>query len=175
MLHTHTRSRRVDLVPTTADDSATFYRTLVASGIESPPAPSAIAADFAQVNALFLVHRRDSGDIIGYSTLHNLGACHIEAGLYTDTSRSRHGIGGEAVVLTINYGFAAFRVDKMIVRTTEASFDGIGAAFDADGREGRLPGHAFFRGRPWDVHAFAMHRAEWEEYISHVAPAIACS
>ncbi len=75
-------------------------------------------------------------------------------------------------MLTINYGFATYNVDKMIVRTTEASFDGIGAAFDADGREGELPGHLYFRGRLWHLHSFAMQRAEWDEYMEHLGPVI---
>lgn len=172
-LHPHTCARRVRLRPASAADGATFYRTLLAAGVESLPPPDRIAEDFASVTALFLIERRADGETIGYSTLHNRGrAGHLEAGLYTDTSRARHGLGGEATVLTINYGFATYPIDKMIVRTTEASFDGIADAFDAEGAEGALRDHLYFRGRTWDLHAFAFGRAEWLEYMRHVEPVI---
>ncbi|MEU4806645.1 GNAT family protein [Actinosynnema sp. NPDC023587] len=173
MLHPHVKSRRVRLRPTTADDSATFYRTLLHAGVESLPPRAAIEQEFAHLDALFLLERRDTGEVIGYSTLHGHNpAGHIEIGLYTDTTRARHGVGGEGLVLTMNYGFAVYDVGKMIVRTTEASFSGIGEEFDAEGREGVLPDHLYFRGGLWDLHCFAMRRAEWEEYMEHVGPVL---
>lgn len=173
MLYPHVKSRRVALRPATAANGSTFYRTLLNAGVESPPPMEEIEQDFAHLDALFLLERRDNAEIIGYSTLHRLNqAGHIEVGLYTDTARAKHGVGGEGVVLTINYGFAAFNVSKMIVRTTKASFAGIGEAFDADGREGVLPDHLYFRGGMWDLHCFAMQRAEWEEYMQHVGPVL---
>ncbi|WP_158890372.1 GNAT family N-acetyltransferase [Amycolatopsis anabasis] len=173
MLYPHTKSRRTVLRPTTTANSETFYKTLLRAGIESLPPMDSIAEDFACLDALFLVERRDNGEVLGYSTLHRSNtAGHIEMGLYTDTTRARYGIGGEAVVLTINYAFATLNIDKMIVRTTEASFAGLGEALDNEGLEGVLPGHLYFRGNLWDLHCYAMRRAEWEEYMHHVGPVL---
>ncbi|MFF0744474.1 GNAT family N-acetyltransferase [Streptomyces sp. NPDC004111] len=160
VLFPHTRSRRLELRPASADDRAEFVRTLLRTGIESvTPARARASLDSC---ASFLVALRTSGDVIGFSTLHGLDpAGHLRSGLYLDPARARFGVGAEGMYLTTNYAFAAFPVAKLLGQTTEATFGSIGVAND-DEAKGVLEEHLYFRGRHWNLHNFEVTRDEWD-------------
>lgn len=166
MLFPHARSRRVELRPAAASDGAVFLQTLLEAGLESFRIAEIPAESFKRMNAMFLVVRRGSDEVLGFSTLHGISqAGHIRNGVYLDPRRARFGIGSEAVQLTINYAFATFDIDAMIVQTTEASFAGFGITDDGDQKEGVLEEHLFFRGTLWDLHSYRVRRADWESYV----------
>ncbi|MBZ2409380.1 GNAT family N-acetyltransferase [Streptomyces albidoflavus] len=164
MLFPHTRSRRLELRPATAADTAEFTRTLLRTGIESvSPAGARRSLD---ASAAFLVALRDSGDVIGFSTLHGLDAAgHLRSGAYLDPARARLGVGAECIYLTINYAFAMFPVDKLLAQTTEATFDSVGVNPRDNDAKAVLRDHLYFRGRHFDLHSFEITRAEWEQYV----------
>ncbi|TKK79064.1 GNAT family N-acetyltransferase [Herbidospora galbida] len=166
MLFPHTRSRRVTLSPASSLDGAAFFRALLESGLESFRFAANASEGFKRLDAMFLVRRNTTGDVLGFSTLHGLStAGHIRNGVYLDPARSKLGIGSEAVQLTINYAFAAFPIEQMIVQTTEASFARFGLGDDETQKEGVLPEHLYFRGRLWDLHSYRIHRHDWESYV----------
>jgi RimJ/RimL family protein N-acetyltransferase len=171
LTYPHAKSRRIALRPATAADSETFYRTLLSTGIESLPSIDTIAEDFGGLDALFLIESRATGEVFGYSTLHGHNeAGHIEMGVYTDTERARHGMGVEALMLTINYAFLAFNVDKLYIRTTEASFAGVDDYMGKEGWEGTFFEHLYFQGTYWNLHSYVMLRSEWVDYGREMAP-----
>ncbi|MER7109316.1 GNAT family N-acetyltransferase [Streptomyces sp. NPDC000229] len=165
MLFPHTRSRRLEFRPASADDRSEFTRTLLRTGIESV-SPAAGARASLGANAAFLVAQRDSGDVIGFSTLHGLDpAGHLRSGAYLDPARARLGVGAECIYLTINYAFAMFPIDKLLAQTTEATFDSVGVNPKQNDAKGVLRDHLYFRGRHYDLHSFEITRSEWERYV----------
>ncbi|MEV4011784.1 GNAT family protein [Nonomuraea angiospora] len=156
----------MELRPASASDSAVFLQTLLEAGLESFRFAANAAEGFKRLNAMFLVVHRNSGDVLGFSTLHGISqAGHIRNGVYLDPRRAKLGIGSEAVQLTINYAFAMFDIAAMIVQTTEASFAGFGLTDDDSQKEGVLAEHLYFRGRLWDLHSYRVRRADWESYV----------
>ncbi|NUK25070.1 GNAT family N-acetyltransferase [Streptomyces lunaelactis] len=163
MLFPHTRSRRLELRPASADDRSEFVRTLLRTGIESvTPARARATLDSS---AAFLVALRSSGDVVGFATLHGLDpAGHLRSGLYLDPERAKYGVGAEGMYLTTNYAFAAFPVDKLLGQTTEATFGSIGVTND-DEAKGVLDEHLYFQGRHWNLHNFEVTRSEWNVLV----------
>ncbi|MFJ7075520.1 GNAT family N-acetyltransferase [Streptomyces sp. NPDC098781] len=163
----HTESRRLRLDPATSDTARdTMLGTLLRTGIESLR-PSAGAGGLMDNScAAFLVRRRSSGDVLGFSVLHGLSpAGHVKCGLYLDPEKTRLGVGAEAAHLTYNYAFATFDISKVIVQTTEASFASFGLTEGAPRKTAVLGNHLYFRGRYWDLHTYEVHRAEWEDRV----------
>jgi hypothetical protein len=156
----------VELRPASASDGTVFLQTLLDAGLESFRFAANSAEGFKRLDAMFLVLRRGGDEVLGFSTLHGISpAGHIRNGVYLDPRRAKLGIGSEAVQLTINYAFAMFNVDAMIVQTTEASFAGFGLTDDDSQKEGVLAEHLYFRGRLWDLHSYRVRRADWESYV----------
>jgi RimJ/RimL family protein N-acetyltransferase len=153
----------VVLRPATAADQAQFFRTMLRTGIESVRATvPRIAGVPKQIDAAFLVAKRGSGEVMGFSLIFDLGqAGFVRCGTYLDPQRARLGIGSEAVGLTINYAFAVFDVDRVITDTTEASFGFFGVRSEGDDVRNTLPEHLYFRGRYWDLHGFEITRDEY--------------
>jgi hypothetical protein len=167
LLFPHTASRRIVLRPATATEQAGFFQTLLRTGLESirPAAPPS-KARLRMCNAAFVVARRNTDEVLGFSTLHGLDpAGHIRSGVYLDPERARLGIGTEAIHLSTNFAFATFNIDKLIAQTTEASFGAFGLALDDGQKEGVLHDHLYFRGRLWDLHTFRIERRDWESYV----------
>ncbi|MFE6690674.1 GNAT family N-acetyltransferase [Streptomyces sp. NPDC057743] len=167
MLFPHTTSRRLAFRPASAADHADLIRTMLRTGIESvSPSGRAGNRDLSACDAAFLVTRRGSGDLLGFSTLHGLDqAGHVKAGVYLDPERARLGVGSEAIYLTINYAFAMFAIDKVIAQTTAATFGSVGIAPEDDTATAVLSDFLYFRGRHWDLHTFQLERAEWERHV----------
>ncbi|MBK1787851.1 GNAT family N-acetyltransferase [Prauserella sp. ASG 168] len=117
-------------------------------------------------DALFLILRRGTNEVLGFSTLQARSpAGHIRSGIYLDPAKARFGVGSEATHLTINYAFATFDLEKMILQTTEASFGGFGTALDPEEQEGILREHLYFRGRHWDLHSYKVTRDDWDACV----------
>ncbi|MFD7915402.1 GNAT family N-acetyltransferase [Streptomyces sp. NPDC059752] len=162
VLFPHTRSRRLELRPASADDQGQFIRTLLQSGIESVNATRTKRTSMDSC-ASFLVARRTTGDVLGFATLHGLDpAGHLRAGLYLDPERSRLGVGAEGMYLMTNYAFAMFPIDKLLGQTTEATFGAVGISADDDTAQAVFPEYLYFRGRHWDLHSFEITREGWE-------------
>lgn len=163
MLTAHMQSRRVTLQPATPADGMTFYGTLIATGVESVPSLTD-AMKLGGSAAMFLVTKRTTGEVIGFSTLHGADqAGRLKCGVFLGDAR--FGIGWEALLLTINYGFAMFPITVMIVETTEASFQRFGLPSDGgsdDEKQAVLENHVYFRGRYFDLHSYVIERREWE-------------
>ncbi|MFF8786369.1 GNAT family N-acetyltransferase [Streptomyces sp. NPDC015125] len=140
---------------------------MLRTGIENvSPTARSKNRDLAKCDAAFLVTRRSSGDLLGFSTLHGLDpAGHVSAGVYLDPHRARLGVGSEAIYLTINYAFAMFDVDKVIAQTTEATFGSVGLNSEKSAATRVLRDYLYFRGRHWDLHTFQTERSEWERHV----------
>lgn len=168
MLFPHTASRRIVLRPASASDAMTFYETLLQTGLESLYAISGKSGMF-KADAVFLATRRTDGEVLGFSTLQSLSdAGHIRTGVYLNSDRTRFGIGSEAVQLTINYGFAVYNIDRMMIETTEASLPNFGSDATWDTREGTLADHLYFRGRYFDLQSYWLRRSYWDSYVDGV-------
>jgi RimJ/RimL family protein N-acetyltransferase len=162
----HTVSRRLELAPATMHDHTVFLATLLRTGLESFRPAATTAGMFKILDAAFLVRRRDSATVLGFSTLHGLDpAGHIRCGIYLDPVRARMGVGSEAIHLLLNYAFAMFNIDKVIAQTTEASFSAFGLTLGGTGIRAVLDDHLYFRGQLWDLHTFQIERAEWEKHV----------
>lgn len=167
MLFPHTTSRRLAFRPASTAHHADLIRTMLRTGIENvSPTGRAGNRDLSKCAAAFLITRRGSGDLLGFSTLHGLDpAGHVKAGVYLDPERARLGVGSEAIYLTINYAFAMFDIAKVIAQTTEATFGSVGLTPQNDTATAILSDHLYFRGRHWDLHTFQLVRAEWERHV----------
>ncbi|MCK7624215.1 GNAT family N-acetyltransferase [Streptomyces sp. RS10V-4] len=167
MLFPHTTSRRLAFRPASTAHHADLIRTMLRTGIENvSPTGRAGNRDLSKCDAAFLVTRRGSGDLLGFSTLHGLDAAgHIKSGVYLDPERARLGVGSEAIYLTINYAFAMFPIDRVIAQTTEATFGSVGLNSQDGSATAVLRDYLYFRGRHWDLHTYQLDRAEWEQHV----------
>jgi RimJ/RimL family protein N-acetyltransferase len=171
MLHPHLETIRTRLRPAADEDVPRLYEVLAKLGLHSLPTPEEFARSYNQgVEAQFAIQVRRSGEVIGFSSLQQLNrAGHIQIGIFTDPGESRFGVGAEAMMLTVNYGFAAWeQVRKIYFSTTEASLPGLGRGISLIPREAVLPEHLFFQGRLWDVHFYAITRQAWLESGAHI-------
>lgn len=166
MFFPHTASRRIRLRPATTADQANFFLTVLKSGIGSSRQTARPTLGAAKPSAAFLVLLRSREEVLGFSALHGLDpAGHVRLGVYLDPQRARHGVGSEAILLSVNYAFATMNVEKVITQTTAASFAQLGLYATHGGRIGALPEHAYFRGQYWDLHTFEISRQDWENYV----------
>ncbi|MFC4534473.1 GNAT family N-acetyltransferase [Sphaerisporangium dianthi] len=170
-------SRRVRLRPAGADDGVVLYRILLRLGLSTLPTQEAFLSEFAgHAAAQFRIERRDTGEVVGFSSLHELDpAGHVDLGVYTDPAKILPGLGAEAGILTINYAFATWNIHKVYIRTTRASIPSMGLSINLLAEEGVLRDHLYFQGTLWDLHIFAMYREKWMEFdaertIRHLAP-----
>ncbi|WP_188193694.1 GNAT family N-acetyltransferase [Nonomuraea sp. SYSU D8015] len=171
MLHPHLETVRTRLRPAAEEDVPRLYDVLLRLGLHSLPNPEAFARQHGQgVDAQFAIELKRNGEIIGFSSLQHLSpAGHIQIGIFTDPELSRLGAGAEAMMLTVNYGFAKWeQVRKVYFSTTEASLPSLGRGMSLIPREAVLPEHLFFQGKLWDVHFYAITRDAWLESGAHI-------
>ncbi|MGP3912342.1 GNAT family N-acetyltransferase [Nonomuraea sp. 10N515B] len=165
MLSPHVETQRTALRPAGAADGTAVYELLLRLGHHSLPTLDTFLGTFDEnVDALFAIQSRHGGDTVGYGSLHQLDpAGHIQIGIFTDTARARFGVGGEAMMLLVNYAFATWeQVRKVYFLTTDASLDSFGAALANVPREATFPQHSYFAGQLWDIHWYAIYREQWE-------------
>ncbi|GII90666.1 GNAT family N-acetyltransferase [Sinosporangium siamense] len=167
MLILHVETPRTALVPADAKDATTLYRLLLKLGLHSlPPLESFVASfDNDWVDVQFVVRARQSDETVGFASLQGLDpAGHIQAGIFLDQERAGYGVGGEAMMLLMNYAFTRWgELRKVYFMTTDASLARFGAMSRTATREATLPQHMFFRGRLWDVYIYSVRRQMWEE------------
>ncbi|MEU4835559.1 GNAT family protein [Streptosporangium sp. NPDC023615] len=167
MLIPHLETQRTTLSIADLSDGVILYELLLGLGLHSMPPLKVFLEQLKKQNisALFTIKLRQSGETVGFGTLHEMDpAGHIQIGIFTDTDKARYGLGGEAMMLLVNYAFATWEnVRKVYFVTTDASIDRLGWVGDLIPREATLPKHMFFQGCLWDVHFYAIYRRIWEE------------
>ncbi|WP_218952244.1 GNAT family N-acetyltransferase [Amycolatopsis anabasis] len=166
MLFPHVESKRVLLRPATAEDGPKVYEILFQSGRSTLPTLEVFLQNFSRgVAAQFLVQRRDSDHVVGFSSLSELTpAGHVQAAVHTDAEQSE-GISADAAALTVNFAFAMWRIRKVYFQTHEADLTGLGFTGEyasAVRQEAVLPDHLYFQGKLWDMYVHAIYREEWD-------------
>ncbi|NRQ31690.1 GNAT family N-acetyltransferase [Nonomuraea sp. NN258] len=153
---------RTKLVPADVSDGTALYDLLLDLGLHSMPSREAFLASF-DAGDYFSVHACRTGQVVGYANLHSPDpAGHVQMGIFTDPAKAGYGIGGEAMILLVNYAFAKWsELRKIYFSTTEASLERLGVGNLP--YEAALPDHLYFRGRLWTVYIYALHRRVWEE------------
>lgn len=166
MLFPHTNSQRIELRPAGTEDAAQAYEILFRLGTPGLPLIDEFKATFGdRLSACFLVHRKDTGEAVGLSTLTTLqaaGHLRMEVSIASDAPA---GIATDAHALTANFAFAMWRVRKVYLHLTspDTSSTGLPDEHSALLRpEAVLPDHVFARGRLWDSHVFTIHRSDWD-------------
>lgn len=160
-------SRRIRLRPAGAADGQFLYQLLFELGFTALPILPLWVADstpFKDAAAQFVVERVANQQMIGYTSLHELdpNAGHVQMGVYAMPGGSSPGLGAEAALLTINYGFAMWPIRKVYCNTTEANMRYFGGAISKIARrEALLRQHKYFQGRLWDLQIFAIYRDDW--------------
>lgn len=167
MLFPHVESKRVLLRPATAEDGPKVYEILFRSGKSTLPTLEVFLAGFTRgVSAQFLVQRRDTDAIVGYSSLSQLSvAGHVQAGVHTDADQTE-GIAADAAALTVNFAFAMWRIRKVYFETHEADLSELGFTGEyatVVREEAVLPDHLYFQGKLWDQHVHAIYREQWDQ------------
>ncbi|WP_327000786.1 GNAT family N-acetyltransferase [Dactylosporangium sp. NBC_01737] len=169
MLFPHTDSRHVTLRPAAASDATKVYDILFKLGSAALPMIDTYVEQFGRgKSACFLVHRRDADggeELVGFSALGDLApAGHLRAEVHLLPGLDEDVV-TEAHTLTTNFAFAMWRTRKVYFHTTESSPSVIGFGGERSvlvRAEAVLPSHAFFHGRLWDVHVFAVYREDWD-------------
>ncbi|MEV4381656.1 GNAT family protein [Streptosporangium sp. NPDC049644] len=167
MLFPHTESRQIELRPAGVKDAAKVYDILFRLGHSGLPVIDRFVDTFGQgLAACFLVHRKDTGEIVGFSTLSDLSpAGHLRADVHLAGQPDE--IRTDAVALTVNFAFAMWRTRKVYFHAVEAGVESLGftephtAMVEA---EAVLPKHMYFHGRVRDVHVFAIYRENWDAH-----------
>ncbi|MGW4377178.1 GNAT family N-acetyltransferase [Streptomyces albidoflavus] len=166
MLFPHTESRRVSLRPAGAEDAAAAYEILFRLGHPGLPLLDTFTSSFGEgLGACFLVHRKDTGAVVGFATLSSLqaaGHLRMEVSLASETAAE---FTTEVHALTANFAFAMWRTRKVYVHlnspdTSGIGFDGAHASLLTP--EAVLPDHTYAHGSLRDVHLFAIHRRDWD-------------
>jgi RimJ/RimL family protein N-acetyltransferase len=168
MLFPHTESRHIALRPARGADAATVYEILFRLGTRPLPMIDAFVEVFGRgLSACFLVVRRDTDEVVGFSTLTDLAAAgHVQADIALSAGQPDE-IRTEASALTVNFAFAMWRTRKVYIHTTDPEPASFGIGQERASLltvEARLPDHTFFHGRLWDVHIVAVHREEWDTH-----------
>jgi RimJ/RimL family protein N-acetyltransferase len=153
------------LRPATVDDGKKIYEILFRLGRSTLPTVDTFLSTFGQgVAAYFLIERRDTGEVVGFSELVELNpAGHVRAAVHTGASRDE-GIAADAVTLTVNFAFANWRIRKVYLRTSEPDPASLGLANHAAlvRKEGVFPDYLFFQGALWDMHVYSIARQTWD-------------
>ncbi|WP_030615958.1 hypothetical protein [Streptomyces sclerotialus] len=168
MFFPHTETERVVLRPAGAEDAAAAYAVLFRLGVAGLPVLDSFVKTFGEgLSACFLVHRKDTDEVVGLSTVSGTtpaGHVRIEVHLAGDSAAE---LSGDVHALTANFAFAMWPVRKVYIHRTspDAGAIGLGAAHAPLVRaEAVLPDHTYFHGRLWDVHIFAVHRDDWDTH-----------
>lgn len=167
MLFPHTESRKIELRPAGVKDAARVYEILFRLGHGGLPLLDRFTESFGRgLSASFLVHRKDSGDVVGFTTLSEPSvAGHLTAEVHLGGQPDE--VRRDAAALTVNFAFAMWRTRKVYFHATDPSPESVGfsgpyaAVVDA---EAVLPKHTYFHGRVWDVHVLAIYRERWDEH-----------
>lgn len=166
MLYPYVESKRILLRPATAQDGPRVYEILFQGGRVALPTLDEFTGNFTKgVAAQFLVERRDTGEIVGYTALRDQSvAGHVRLEVHTN-GEPMEGIVTDSAALTINFAFAMWRIRKVYFQTHETSLSCLG--FDGDyasaaAEEAVFPDYLYFQGKLWDMHVFAIYRAQWD-------------
>jgi RimJ/RimL family protein N-acetyltransferase len=169
MLFPHTESRRIALRPATAADAPKVYDILFRLGRGALPMIDDFVGSFGRgMAATFLIHRKDTEELVGFSTLSELAppAGHVRAEVNLIAGQPEE-ILTEASALTANFAFAMWRIRKVYFHATEASVASLGFGGEHSvlvRPEAVFPDHTYFHGRLWDVHVFAIYRDHWDTH-----------
>ncbi|MFF8791169.1 hypothetical protein [Streptomyces sp. NPDC015125] len=168
MLFPHTETRRVALRPAGSEDAVAAYQILFRLGSAGLPVLDTFVKTFGEgLSACFLVHRKDTDEVVGLSTISPLtpaGHVRIEVHL---AGAENHELTGDVHALTAHFAFAMWRTRKVYLHRTSSDISAIGwgdAAAAVLRAEAVLPDHTYFHGRLWDVHIFAIHREDWNPH-----------
>ncbi|MER7109335.1 GNAT family N-acetyltransferase [Streptomyces sp. NPDC000229] len=166
MLFPHTTSRRVSLRPAGAEDAAQAYEILFRLGSPGLPLIDDFVKSFGErLSACFLVHRNDTEEVVGFSTLSTLeaaGHLRMDVSLASETAAE---FATDAHALTANFAFTMWRTRKVYVHLTSPDTSGIGFGDEFGSllrSEAVLPDHAYVHGSLRDVHVLAIHRDDWD-------------
>ncbi|MGW0809535.1 GNAT family N-acetyltransferase [Nonomuraea sp. NPDC002799] len=167
MLFPHTESGQVELRPAGVKDAAKVYDILFRLGHGGLPLLDRYVEGFGRgLAACFLVHRKDTGETVGVSTLGELSmAGHLKAEVHL--AGEPEGIRRDTTALTVNFAFAMWRTRKVYLHATDPAVEELGFAGPHAAMvraEAVLPKHTYFHGRVWDVHVFAVYREDWDEH-----------
>ncbi|GAA0821067.1 GNAT family N-acetyltransferase [Streptosporangium amethystogenes subsp. fukuiense] len=165
MLFPYTESRQIELRPAGVKDAAKVYDILFRLGHSGLPVIDRFVDTFGQgLSACFLVHRKDTGEVVGFSTLSELApAGHLKADVHLAGQPDE--IRMDVVALTVNFAFAMWRTRKVYFHATDPGIENLGFAephalmVEA---EAVLPRHTYFHGQVLDVHVFAIYREAWD-------------
>jgi RimJ/RimL family protein N-acetyltransferase len=166
VLTPYVETQRVVLRPAGSSDGEAVYDLLLRLGLHSLPSMESFLKTFDRnAAAMFAIHLRHNDELIGFGSLQQLDRNgHIQVGIFTDVAKARYGVGGEAMMLLVNYAFATWdHLRKVYFLTTEASLDSFGSALGTIPKEATLPQHSYFAGKLWDLHWYAVYRATWEQ------------
>jgi RimJ/RimL family protein N-acetyltransferase len=166
VLFPHVESKRIVLRAATAEDGPKAYDILFQLGRGGLRTLDAFLENFGRgVSAHFLIHRRDTGDLVGFSALSDLSpAGHLRADVHLVAGQPEEVV-TEANALTANFAFAMWRTRKVYFHTSEASISSLGFAGEYAAMvcaEAVLPDHLYFHGRRWDLHVYAIYRDQWD-------------
>ncbi|MBP2473523.1 RimJ/RimL family protein N-acetyltransferase [Crossiella equi] len=164
MLTAHAQTQRIALRPIEPGDGTAVYELLLRLGLHSlPPLETFLSTYDRGANAIFRITARHNGETVGFGSLQHLDPHgHIQVGIFTDPDKARLGIGGEAMMLLVNYAFATWEeVRKIYFLTTDVHLEAFGTTLARVPRELTLPEHVYFAGRLWDLHWYAIYREEW--------------
>jgi hypothetical protein len=167
MLFPYTESRRVTLRPAGPGDAAKAYEVLFRSGRGALPTVDRFVESFGRsMAACFLVERKDTGELAGFTTLSDLAqpAGHVRAEVNLLPGQSDE-VRADATALTTNFAFAMWRVRKVYFHSTDPSATSLGLDGEHQAMvrtEAVFPDHAYFYGKLWDVHVFAIRRDDWD-------------
>ncbi|MDI6105188.1 hypothetical protein QLQ12_42045 [Actinoplanes sp. NEAU-A12] len=166
MLFPHTESQRITLTSARAADAGQVYEILFQLGRAGLPMVDTFVEAFGQgLAACFLVRRKDTGEVVGFTSLTELSpAGHVQAEVYVAAGH-RDELLVDATMLTANFAFSMWRTRKVYFYTTEKASVALGV--DGDHltmvrEEAVLPSHAYFHGRRWDVNVLAIYRDQWD-------------
>jgi RimJ/RimL family protein N-acetyltransferase len=117
------------------------------------------------VLAQFLVVHPETGRQLGYVVAYRTDPRnrYTHIGIVMIPSLIGKGVGGEALILFVNYLFATWSLRKIYAEIPEFNY---GAVASGSGRffreEAKLRRHLFYGGNYWDQYVVAIYRDEWE-------------
>lgn len=166
MLFPYVESKQIVLRPATAEHGRRLYEILLAVGRTALPTLDVfIETQLQGVAARFLVMRRDSDEVIGFTEVRELDAAgHARVAIHLEPECGVE-LYGDAVALTVNFAFSMWRLHKVYLHSHVPDPGSVGFGDDRATLaryQAVLPDHAYFQGRLWDLHVFAVHRSVWD-------------
>lgn len=168
MLFPHTESSRIALRPAGAADARQAYDLLFQLGRSALPLVDTYMAAFGQGTiGCFMIQRKDTEEIVGFSTLSDLtpgGHLRIDVNMAAGQPAEMR---TDAIALSVNFAFAMWRTRKVYFHSTEVGAESLGFAgkhAKMVREEAVLPDYAYFHGRLWDMHILAVYREQWDTH-----------